>query len=129
MSRRGRDLDDVDQIIEQVRALARFPSENPNPVMRLTGAGQVLYANEAAKGIGGLLVGRAKDQLAKRLANVAAKAAKSHRRQNVEFEADGRAYAFVLAPVVGEVLRLRHDPAGQPLLFHGGQYRGVAEKP
>ena len=26
---------------------------------------------------------------------------------------------------VGEVLRLRHDPAGQPLLFHGGQYRGV----
>ncbi len=30
---------------------------------------------------------------------------------------------------VGEVLRLRHDPAGQPLLFHGGQYRGVTETP
>jgi flavin reductase (DIM6/NTAB) family NADH-FMN oxidoreductase RutF len=27
---------------------------------------------------------------------------------------------------VGEVLRLRHDPQGQPLLFHGGQYRGVS---
>ena len=26
---------------------------------------------------------------------------------------------------VGEVLRLRHDPEGQPLLFHGGKYRGV----
>ncbi len=28
---------------------------------------------------------------------------------------------------VGEVLRLRHDPDGQPLLFHGGKYRGVSE--
>ncbi len=26
---------------------------------------------------------------------------------------------------VGEVLRLCHDPEGQPLLFHGGKYRGV----
>ena len=26
---------------------------------------------------------------------------------------------------VGEVLRLRHDPEGQPLLFHGGKYRGM----
>jgi hypothetical protein len=51
MSGRARDLDDVDQIIEQVRALARFPSENPNPVMRVTVAGRVLYANETAKGI------------------------------------------------------------------------------
>ncbi len=81
MSRRASGLDDVDQIIEQVRALARFPSENPNPVLRVTGAGRVLYANDAAKGIGGLLVGRGKDQLAKRLAVTAAKAARSHRRR------------------------------------------------
>ena len=74
MSGRARDLDDVDQVIEQVRALARFPSENPNPVMRLTAAGRVLYANAAAKQIGGLLVGRGKDRLAKRLIVAAAKA-------------------------------------------------------
>ncbi|MHA1152453.1 MAG: flavin reductase family protein [Alphaproteobacteria bacterium] len=30
---------------------------------------------------------------------------------------------------VGEVLRLRHDPEGQPLLFHGGKYGGVTENP
>ncbi len=28
---------------------------------------------------------------------------------------------------VGEVLRLRHDPDGQPLLFHGGKYRGMTD--
>ncbi len=48
MSDRAGNLDDVDQIIEQVRALARFPSENPNPVLRVTGTGRVLYANDAA---------------------------------------------------------------------------------
>jgi hypothetical protein len=102
MSGRARDLDDVDQIIEQVRALARFPSENPNPVMRVTVAGRVLYANETAKGIAGLLVGRGKDKLTKQLVMVAGKAANSHKRHNVEYEAGERAYAFVLAPVTGE---------------------------
>jgi flavin reductase (DIM6/NTAB) family NADH-FMN oxidoreductase RutF len=28
---------------------------------------------------------------------------------------------------VGEVTRLRHDPAGQPLLYHGGKYSGLTE--
>ncbi len=102
MSERTRHRDDVDRIIEQVRALAKFPSENPNPVLRVTPAGRVLYANDSAHGIAGLLVGRGRDQLAKGVAGAAAKAAKAHRRQTLEFESGDRAYAFVLAPVAGE---------------------------
>ncbi len=33
---------------EQIENLARFPSENPNPVIRISVDGMVLYANEAA---------------------------------------------------------------------------------
>ncbi|MBE9528347.1 MAG: EAL domain-containing protein [Proteobacteria bacterium] len=33
---------------EEIRTLAKFPSENPNPVMRISRDGQLLYANEAA---------------------------------------------------------------------------------
>jgi signal transduction histidine kinase/DNA-binding response OmpR family regulator len=102
MSDRAGNLDDVDQIIEQVRALARFPSENPNPVLRVTGTGRVLYANDAAKAIGGLLGGRGHDHLTKQLATVAGTAAKTRKRQTAEFEAGARAFAFVLAPVAGE---------------------------
>ncbi|MEE8189570.1 MAG: response regulator [Kiloniellales bacterium] len=102
MSTHGRGLDNIDQIIEQIRALAKFPSENPNPVLRVTGAGRVLYANEAAHGIKGLLIGANKDKLAKRLADIAAKTEKEHQRQDAKFESLGRAYAFVLAPVTGE---------------------------
>jgi PAS domain S-box-containing protein len=32
----------------EVHALARFPSENPNPVLRLDSDGRILYANEAS---------------------------------------------------------------------------------
>jgi len=32
--------------IEQVRSLARFPDENPNPVVRISDAGEILYANK-----------------------------------------------------------------------------------
>ena len=33
---------------EAVRELARFPAENPSPVMRVSGSGTLIYANEAA---------------------------------------------------------------------------------
>ena len=33
---------------KQIRALARFPNENPNPVLRLLNDGTLIYANEAA---------------------------------------------------------------------------------
>jgi PAS domain-containing protein len=102
MSERARGLDNIDQVIEQVRALARFPSENPNPVLRVSSTGRVLYANETANGVTGLLVGRGKDRLTKRVSDVAVKAAKTHKLQDVVYESADRAYAFVLAPVTGE---------------------------
>ena len=34
-----------------IRNLAKFPSENPNPVLRLNHEGMVLYANEASKAL------------------------------------------------------------------------------
>jgi len=34
---------------EQVNSLAKFPSENPNPVLRIAADGKVLYANKASE--------------------------------------------------------------------------------
>jgi PAS domain S-box-containing protein len=36
---------------EKIQAQAKFPSENPNPVLRLGRSGVILYANEAAHGL------------------------------------------------------------------------------
>ena len=43
--------------MQTIEDLGKFPSENPNPVLRLDAAGAVLYANAAAEALGGLLGG------------------------------------------------------------------------
>ncbi len=43
--------------------LAKFPSENPNPVLRVTPEGGLLYTNDAARAVKGLLTGRKKGRL------------------------------------------------------------------
>ena len=48
----------IEEGTERAANIARFPEENPNPVLRVTAAGRVLYANPAASSIRGLLVGR-----------------------------------------------------------------------
>jgi len=37
-----------EQLIEKIKNLAKFPSENPNPVLRVTKTDKILYANEAS---------------------------------------------------------------------------------
>ena len=39
------------QVTDEAQSLARFPAENPNPVLRLSQEGTVLYANEACGGL------------------------------------------------------------------------------
>lgn len=43
------DMTEYRQIEDQARSLAKFPSENPNPVMRLNPEGTILYANKASR--------------------------------------------------------------------------------
>ena len=43
-----RDITDQKQVMAEIQSLARFPEENPNPVMRISAEGELLYANTAA---------------------------------------------------------------------------------
>jgi PAS domain S-box-containing protein len=44
----GRDITERKAAEEKVEILSRFPDENPNPVMRVTPGGVILYANRSA---------------------------------------------------------------------------------
>lgn len=44
-----RDITERKRVEEQVRSQARFPEENPNPVLRATTEGSLIYANPAAQ--------------------------------------------------------------------------------
>jgi PAS domain-containing protein len=98
----GRDVTTRWRADQQGQSLARFPAENPNPVLRVSRAGAVLYANDAARAVAGLLIGRARDRLTAPLARAAAAAARIGRRRRAELVSGERIYALDMAPVKGE---------------------------
>ena len=102
----GRDVTEERLASRRIEDLARFPAENPNPVLRVTRDGAVLYANEAAHGVAGLLTGREKVTLSARVAKEVARAAKTGKRRELEFESGDRTFALVAAPVKGANYRV-----------------------
>ena len=86
----------------RIEALAKFPSEDPNPVLRVTADGAVLYANAVAHGIGRLFAGSRHAKLSKKLVAAVAEAARTGERREPEFVSGDRIYCVALAPVAGE---------------------------
>ena len=87
---------------QEITDLARFPSENPNPVLRVMPDGTVLYANDAAIAVNGLLKGRKKSKLTGNLAGLCAEASSSAKVRETEFESGDRIFAFSITPLAGE---------------------------
>jgi signal transduction histidine kinase/CheY-like chemotaxis protein len=98
----GRDVTTRWLADQEAQSLARFPAENPNPVLRVSRAGAVLYANDAVHAIAGLLIGRKRDRMTAPLNREAVAAARSGRRRRAEYVSDARIFALDMAPVKGE---------------------------
>ena len=87
----------------RAESLARFPRENPDPVVRLTSDLTVLYANDAAHSLLGELgveVGRAAPGA---LAEPARRALRTGRRIKVEVDCGGGVFLLSVVPVGAEV--------------------------
>lgn len=84
---------------EQIEFLARFPDENPHPVIRIAGDGTILYANEASErllGQWGVLNG----QIApKTLREMAGKVLTARLPMDQESTFGERIYSFAITPV------------------------------
>ena len=97
-----RDLSEQKSAEEAVKTMAKFPGENPNPVLRLNEDGAILYANEASNLLlrsweceVGSLVPSAICQIVVRAFTA---------KINVEIEAECGAvvYSLIFAPISGE---------------------------
>jgi PAS domain S-box-containing protein len=83
----------------EIRNLARFPNENPYPVLRVTANGQILYANEAARpllmswdaGVGKHLPAKWK--------RIVTSALDSGKRENVEITIKDRVFSLTVTPI------------------------------
>jgi PAS domain-containing protein len=89
------------QVVGEAQSLARFPAENPNPVLRLSQEGVVLYANEACGGLlgdWGCEVGSLAPPFWRELA---AEVFAAGMTRTVDVSVGDRVYSFAVVPIAG----------------------------
>ena len=97
-----RDITERKQAENEIASLARFPSENPNPVLRLSQAGNVLYANEASKTILQEWKCAVGDLAPSYWRGLVADAVASRANKVVDIEYGERVYSFSVTPIAEE---------------------------
>jgi PAS domain S-box-containing protein len=96
----AQDITERKQAEQEIKSLARFPAENPNPVLRLRPDGTILYANEASQAIlqdWGCAVSNDAPPVWR--AVVAAAFAEGASRY-VDAESAGRVWSFFVTPII-----------------------------
>jgi PAS domain S-box-containing protein len=95
-----RDITEQKRVQRQVRSLARFPSENPNPVLRISKDCTIVYANEPSLPVLETWERRQGQRLPEVCGQRVKEALSSGKVRTFEFECkDGRAFFVTLAPV------------------------------
>ena len=87
---------------EEVRSLAKFPSEDPNPVLRIAKDGTVIYANKAAQKYGCNANKEKKAFVTKELTNAVTSSLRSGLTEEIEIECGAQSFSFVVAPIPEE---------------------------
>ncbi len=90
----NRDVSQRKLLEDEVQDLAKFPSENPNPVMRADSEGAVTYANEAGRALLQAWNGARKNGLPQSLHHIVVESFSARVRAKADIECGGRIYAF-----------------------------------
>jgi diguanylate cyclase (GGDEF)-like protein/PAS domain S-box-containing protein len=87
------------QAREEIQNLAKFPSENPNPVIRLRQDGLLLYANEASKIIIQDWNCQIRNYAPSFWCDLVMDAIRNQSKRMVDVHLDDRIYAFDISPI------------------------------
>jgi signal transduction histidine kinase/CheY-like chemotaxis protein len=98
----GRDVTSIRANEKKLIDTAKFPAENPNPVMRVEPDGQILLANDAARTIENLIRPGDTEYLYAELMSAAREAADKDELQELEVERHGKTFLFTFRPIEGE---------------------------
>lgn len=95
----GRDITERKQAAEEIAKLAKFPAENPNPVLRIAKDGTILYSNESSSPILKLWHCREGERVSGKWYGIILETLSTDRPQETEAECDGTIYLLTYAPV------------------------------
>lgn len=92
-----RDITGSKRAEEQIKLLARFPSENPNPVLRVSAEGVLLYANQASQPLLKDWQTGVNQPLPEFWQAILSKA--KNEKQRVDINSSERVFSFMVSPV------------------------------
>lgn len=102
-----RDISERKRAEKEILTLARFPSENPNPVLRILRNGILLYINNAGSDQLSQWHPRAGHQAPEKLLAAVFESLESKSPRSIELECENRIYSFFIAPIPeGEYVNL-----------------------
>jgi len=84
---------------EQVVSLAKFPSENPNPVLRVSREGSILYANDASKLLFDDWCSKISQLVPAHWNKFITESLKSGQSRIEEIKSGDRIFSFIVAPI------------------------------
>ena len=94
-----RDITDRKQAEETIRSLAKFPEENPNPVLRIGREGQIIYANHIANHLWlGAWGASLNDPLPEEWQVLVVDAYQRNTKQALDMSIQGHIYAISIVP-------------------------------
>jgi PAS domain S-box-containing protein len=86
----------------EIQSLAKFPSENPNPIVRLDKEGHVLYSNEAARAIMHTWNSVVGSRVPAEINSIVRKALSEGSSKSFEVECNDQIYLFQAVPIAGK---------------------------
>ncbi|NEV60444.1 PAS domain-containing sensor histidine kinase [Thiorhodococcus minor] len=93
------DISSRKQAEQEIKSLARFASESPNPILRVTDAGLIVYANSASRPLLRAWEAEPGEGLPADWAAAVSVAARTGRPLERELEISGQVYSLLFAPI------------------------------
>ena len=96
-----KDVTERQKMDDEIKSLARFPSENPNPVLRLNREGNILYANNPGKALLQDWKHEVADRTPEFLRGVVAETLSKQSEKSFDLKLGKRVYSITVTPVMG----------------------------
>jgi len=98
----GTDVTKSKETDKRIADLAKFPDENPNPILRVKPDGSVLFANDAAQNMPEIFKKDSTTSLNENLRSFAVNAQRDGDIRETKLETNGEIYLLTIIPISGE---------------------------